>query len=525
MLAAARHHARGALARRLLVILGGGVVAVFGVGACDCGTGNAGEEGGFHDVADADGWSEEETALDGGADSDADSVDDVRETLVAPSPCGNAVLDPGEECDDGNRLNDDGCDWRCAFGDGEDPPGGPPDHAAGRMDADPSTMVRVETGRPDPRSILAGWYRVPLVWTGTEFAFFWTHYGVSAPLGPVPVDGTFMRIDTSGRPVDAPWTYTLHPCVMGGWPRTADMAWTGTGFGLLWQGQLPDVPCPAPPVQRVLFMQLDASGKALAAPVVLGTGYDGSGGFGLAWDGFGFGSTVPLVGDDGASHLGFRRLDTAGRARDAAPTVLTTRPSGRGQARVAWSGIAYLATWLERRDDAEGRPSDPAVVYAVLSREGSVVGSPLAMGTTAGINHGGIVWTGERFAMAWVSSEEGADGAGLYLATLSASGELLGPPRRVVETGSETSLDLAFGHATLAVATTTTACGGWCLLRWDLDGVFVDASAITPPAGSLLDGLIGLASDPGGFGVVKGVIEDDSTDGVPYFLRYPVDHS
>jgi cysteine-rich repeat protein len=28
-------------------------------------------------------------------------------------PCGNGVLDPGEECDDGNRLNGDGCDDQC----------------------------------------------------------------------------------------------------------------------------------------------------------------------------------------------------------------------------------------------------------------------------------------------------------------------------------------------------------------------------------------------------------------------------
>jgi cysteine-rich repeat protein/YVTN family beta-propeller protein len=28
-------------------------------------------------------------------------------------PCGNGVIDPGEECDDGNLINGDGCDWNC----------------------------------------------------------------------------------------------------------------------------------------------------------------------------------------------------------------------------------------------------------------------------------------------------------------------------------------------------------------------------------------------------------------------------
>jgi len=27
--------------------------------------------------------------------------------------CGDGILDPEEECDDGNRLNNDSCDWRC----------------------------------------------------------------------------------------------------------------------------------------------------------------------------------------------------------------------------------------------------------------------------------------------------------------------------------------------------------------------------------------------------------------------------
>jgi cysteine-rich repeat protein len=33
--------------------------------------------------------------------------------FVAQLPCGNGVVDPFEECDDGNTLDEDGCSSRC----------------------------------------------------------------------------------------------------------------------------------------------------------------------------------------------------------------------------------------------------------------------------------------------------------------------------------------------------------------------------------------------------------------------------
>ena len=58
---------------------------------------------------------------------------DVGETnpLVSPPLCGNGVLDPGEECDDGNRLDDDSCTWNCHNGTGSGP--GPADPSARRL--------------------------------------------------------------------------------------------------------------------------------------------------------------------------------------------------------------------------------------------------------------------------------------------------------------------------------------------------------------------------------------------------------
>src|SRR5207249_6141959 len=34
-------------------------------------------------------------------------------TTTLPATCGNGKVDPGEECDDGNRVDGDGCDSNC----------------------------------------------------------------------------------------------------------------------------------------------------------------------------------------------------------------------------------------------------------------------------------------------------------------------------------------------------------------------------------------------------------------------------
>jgi cysteine-rich repeat protein len=66
---------------------------------------------------------------DGEPDADvADTAHDGDGTIVLPPPpCGNGVVEPDEECDDLNRIDDDGCTWECLFGPGD--PVGPPDPA------------------------------------------------------------------------------------------------------------------------------------------------------------------------------------------------------------------------------------------------------------------------------------------------------------------------------------------------------------------------------------------------------------
>jgi cysteine-rich repeat protein len=50
--------------------------------------------------------------------NDPDGI--VPDVFVPPVPCGNGVLNEGEECDDGNRLDGDGCSASCQFEHGWD---------------------------------------------------------------------------------------------------------------------------------------------------------------------------------------------------------------------------------------------------------------------------------------------------------------------------------------------------------------------------------------------------------------------
>src|SRR5438128_3160947 len=48
-----------------------------------------------------------------GGETGDEEGDDLSRKLTAV--CGNGILEPGEQCDDGNRQNLDGCDSRCRF--------------------------------------------------------------------------------------------------------------------------------------------------------------------------------------------------------------------------------------------------------------------------------------------------------------------------------------------------------------------------------------------------------------------------
>jgi cysteine-rich repeat protein len=176
---------------------------------------------------------------------DWESIDTHHEELP-PLPyvpqCGNGVLDEGEECDDRNRLDGDGCDWLCRSGDGDPPPEPDPDVEPYVPAGDPTVM---------PGTFPTGWslYRLPVVWTGSEFATAFDEHREDDSNGI-----RFRRFSFDGDPLDADWVYETENRGAG-----VDLVWIGSGFGLFFVD-----------VERGLFfMPLSYYGKPLGPPVLV----------------------------------------------------------------------------------------------------------------------------------------------------------------------------------------------------------------------------------------------------------------
>lgn len=81
---------------------------------------------------------------------DAGHPDDGATTIVSPPPsCGNATVESGEGCDDGDRLSGDTCAWDCTPGPGD--PVGPADSGARRHLPSGDPMVLEAPDQP-PRA-------------------------------------------------------------------------------------------------------------------------------------------------------------------------------------------------------------------------------------------------------------------------------------------------------------------------------------------------------------------------------------
>lgn len=182
-----------------------------GESAADGDTADADPDG---DAADVD--------PDGEGDGDAEGDAYPYDVVHPPSVCGDGTVDPGEECDDRNRMNGDGCDWLCRLGDGSFtyPPLDPtvPDLV---VDGDPVPVTTI-----DETDIWAFGDGFPfcgglhLAWTGR---FFGLAYNVDQPYFGVHV--RFLNADgTEAHAVwrhDTPWEMWDHA-----------LAWSGTELAL-----------------------------------------------------------------------------------------------------------------------------------------------------------------------------------------------------------------------------------------------------------------------------------------------------
>ena len=98
-----------------------------------------------------------------------DSGDGGREIVILPPlPCGDGVVDPSEECDDGNRKDGDGCTWSCRLGPGDPVPGPHPTAVPYVVEGAPQTLAAVDHP-PDSVGNMA----LPLATGGSFLAGSW----------------------------------------------------------------------------------------------------------------------------------------------------------------------------------------------------------------------------------------------------------------------------------------------------------------------------------------------------------------
>jgi len=281
--------------------------SLIGPVGCDCASaGLAGPDAG-EASADATDIGPEAADEDGATDVADDAALDTPVEVVPPADirCGNGVVDAGEECDDGNRLNGDGCDWLCRLGDGDDPPDLPPDPDAGHAEGDqPPTPVELGVESPELARAGSPGNRLPLVSDGSVYATVWPHW--AAVGAERRVEGTFVRFDVAGRRLDAPWSYQLAPDGDVYTVPRADLAWRGSGYGLVWSGRavIPESEGPG-----ISFLALDTDGKPLGEPVELAATPSFANRLGVAWDGEGYGVVADMVSGPGALSTGIPNYD------------------------------------------------------------------------------------------------------------------------------------------------------------------------------------------------------------------------
>jgi cysteine-rich repeat protein len=426
---------------------------------CDCGTGTGADDDardGFVDGLDAGGEGAD-ADVDGGSDDappgDGESPEEgtVYPPVTEVEVCGNGVLDPGEECDDGNRLNGDTCDWLCRTGAGDPAPDPDPD-VPEYVPAGDSIVVPSATPTSPP-----SFERLPLCWTGEHYA---TAYAVDVPDGEPPAL-EFRRLAADGSTVDAPWRYAA-PAYYGG----LDLVWTGAGFGLFYVDLR----------SGLYYMRLDVDGKPLTEPRLVqadvrvrapAADWDGAS-FVVAW--------VREMGDvEGWSwcsrdvmpdQVQVRRVELFGDTTGAAITVDDT---AQGPPDIAAGEGGYgLAMTVETPGE-----SFCGLRFTKLDES---LGSPVASGFLSSSEFADVKWVEGRYVTAsslQASPRTDPEATELVVAWFTAAGELGAPPVRnpSIPELLSSSYHLAGGDRGLALVAVTNMESGLLFRRTDLAGV------------------------------------------------------
>ncbi|HET8945637.1 MAG TPA: putative metal-binding motif-containing protein, partial [Candidatus Polarisedimenticolia bacterium] len=286
-----------------------------------------------------------------------------------------------------------------------------------------------DTGSPlGPPTILAtpdpiGFDSSSVVWTGSEFAVVWYERSLGRVTGRrLSADGSIL-----GTLVDLPATTQDH----AGGPG---LAWNGLEYGLLYIDE------GSPGVSRLRLARLDAGGAVLGTPAVVAQGHPqaarlaaAAGVFGAAWtetdaldqphvhfrvlgaDGVPIGEDpfdlhpdniasypeVAAAGDRFAVGWAFDQglrvaFVTAAATLDGGIVHVTENSYTLG-ASLSWTGSELMVVWTDWEQDQDLHARS-------LGADGTFPGAERRLtfgGDTLG--PGGVVWTGDRFGLAWAA--------------------------------------------------------------------------------------------------------------------------
>ncbi|MBN1770533.1 MAG: hypothetical protein JXB32_04665 [Deltaproteobacteria bacterium] len=323
--------------------------------------------------------------------------------------CGNGIVDDGEECDDWNRLNGDGCDWNCRRGDGEPPPPPDPEAIDYLAEGDGPTVIE-DVGVPVDAIL-------DLAWTGREFAVALCEDMTPAVHSDDAWQFHFVRFDGYGRRVGPAWRYPASRFA------SIRLVWTGEGFGLFYNDQ----------GWGIVMLRLDPDGKPYWPPVLAvpdGTARDFDAdwtgeAFVVAWTSGAPGAPMSCAPSSGSLMLRVALVDRFGALRDR-PAPITVEDEAFGMVNVAAGDLGFAVSFSGRGPSMYlGAYCAPRVVW--IDRElDRVVPSGMLSGFGMIRDLG---WGGAEFAVAWLPRTDGEWGSLVCSARFGSSGgALLGPP-------------------------------------------------------------------------------------------------
>ena len=385
---------------------------------------------------------------------------EASEYVVLPpeSGCGDGVLDPGEECDDRNRLNGDGCDWLCRLGDGDPPPEPDPD-APDYVPAGDAVAL------PDSEIAGSAIERLPLAWTGSEFATAWFQ--------PPGVDGEpglirFRRFDAAGRSIDAEWRM---PSV---WSSGGmEVVWNGDGYGLFFV----DV------ATGLWYLRLDAHGKPMGDPVLIegdtqarapAADLAPDGTYVVAW----MHESTATTGGSGVCSYDSPDITRVRRVTLEGATpgpVVTVDESGQG-----FPDIATGAGGFGLAISVQGEAPEGSCAFRFL-RLDETLESAVSSGVLGRLFWGDVKWLAaeSRYVTAWAGPGEESESTGdeLRVAFFEPDGVLAGPPVRNATDAPRWSMDrpvrIAAGDGGLSLVAAWNSDHRFSYLRTDAHGVAV----------------------------------------------------